>query len=80
MPADIKILTLNIYKEWNPSIPIETFLLNIETQQVFATKAGRLFHTYLLIEVALSCIKDTCQFKDKLREYARLYPDSMLVQ
>ena len=72
MPAGIKILTLNIYKEWYPSIPIETFLLNIKTQQVFATKAGHPFYTYLLIEAALSCIKDTCQFKDKLHEYARL--------
>ena len=31
---------MNLYKEWNPSEPIETFLLNIETQQVFATKAA----------------------------------------
>ena len=59
MPVGIKILTLNIYKEWNPSVPIETFLLNIKTQQVFATKASCPFHMYLLIEVALSCIKDT---------------------
>ena len=73
MPANIKILTLNIYKEWNPSITIETFLLNIETQQLFATKASCPFHTYLLIEAVLSCMKDTCQFKDKLCEYARLY-------
>ena len=80
MPADIKNLTLNIYKEWNPSVPIETFLLNIETQQVFAMKAGRPFHKYLLTEAALSCIKDTRQFKDKLCKYARLYPDSTLVQ
>ena len=47
---------------------------------MFATKAGRPFHMYLLIEAALSCIKDTHQFKDKLREYARLYPDSTLIQ
>lgn len=76
MPADIKNLTLNIFKEWNPSFPIETFLFNIETQQVFATKAGCPFHVYLLIEAALSCIKDMRQFKDKLREYARQFPDS----
>ena len=80
MPANIKNLTLNIYKAWNPSIPIETFLLDIKTQQVFATKAGRPFLVYLLIEVAFSCIKNTHQFKDKLREYARLYPDSTLIQ
>jgi hypothetical protein len=79
-PADIKNLTLLLYKEWNPSTPVESFLLNIETQQVFATKAGRPFHTYLLIEAALSVIKDTRQFKDELREYSRLHPDPTLVQ
>ena len=79
MLADIKNLTLNIYREWNPLVTIKTFLLNIETQQVFVT-AGHPFHTYLLIEAALSSIKDTCQFKDKLQEYAMLYPDSTLVQ
>eukprot|EP00804_Cyclotella_cryptica_P001830 CCRYP_018403-RA/>CCRYP_018403-RA protein AED:0.65 eAED:0.23 QI:0/0/0/1/1/1/2/0/799 len=79
-PADIKNLTLLLYKEWNPSTPIEAFLLNIETQQVFATKAGRPFHTYLLIEAALSVIKDTRQFKDELREYNRLHPDPTLIQ
>ena len=35
---------------------------------------------YLLIEAGLSCIKDTHKFKDKLRKYARLYPDLMLVE
>jgi hypothetical protein len=79
-PADIKNLTLNLYKEWNPSVPIESFLLNIETQQVFATKAGRPFHQYLLIEAALNSIKDTRQFKDELREWNRDNPDSTLVQ
>ena len=80
MLADIKNFTLNIDKEWNPSIPIWTFLLNIKIQQVFATKAKHPCHTYFLIEVALSCIKDTCQLKDELHEYARLYPDLTLVQ
>eukprot|EP00804_Cyclotella_cryptica_P030452 CCRYP_008526-RA/>CCRYP_008526-RA protein AED:0.71 eAED:0.41 QI:0/0/0/1/1/1/2/0/324 len=80
MPTDIKNLTLLLYKEWNPSTPVETFLSNIETQQVFATKSGHPFHTYLLIEAALSVIKDTRQFKDELREYARLHPDPTLVQ
>eukprot|EP00956_Cyclotella_meneghiniana_P004488 scaffold5541_cov43-Cyclotella_meneghiniana.AAC.1 len=71
---------MNLYKEWNPSEPIETFLLNIETQQVFATKAGRPFHTYLLLEAALSVIKNTRQFKDELKEWNRDHPNSTLVQ
>ena len=79
-PDDIKNLTLNLYKEWNPSTPIESFLLNIETQQVFATKASRPFHPYLLIEAALSVIKQTRQFKDELKEYAKEHPNSTLTQ
>ena len=71
---------MNLYKEWNPSEPIESFLLNIETQQVFATKAGRPFHTYLLIEAALSAIKNTRQFKDELKEWNKDHPNSILVQ
>eukprot|EP00956_Cyclotella_meneghiniana_P012367 scaffold17598_cov22-Cyclotella_meneghiniana.AAC.1 len=79
-PDDIKNLTMNLYKEWNPSEPIETFLLNIETQQVFATKAGRPFHTYLLLEAALSAIKNTRQFKEELKEWNKDYPNTTLVQ
>eukprot|EP00804_Cyclotella_cryptica_P013523 CCRYP_017243-RA/>CCRYP_017243-RA protein AED:0.41 eAED:0.30 QI:0/0/0/1/1/1/5/0/1642 len=80
-PRRIKTFTWHWTRgEWNPSTPIETFLLNIETQQVFATKAGHPFHTYLLLEVALSVIKDTRQFKDELREYNHLHLDPTLVQ
>jgi hypothetical protein len=56
-PNDIKNLTFNLYKDWNPASPIENFFLNIETQQVFATRAARPFQTYQLVEAALAVIR-----------------------
>ena len=79
-PADLRSISENIYKPWNPASPIEEFILNIETQQVFATKAMRPWHTYQLIDAALSIIRDTRQFRDEMREWSKLYPDSAAVQ
>jgi hypothetical protein len=79
-PDDIKKLSINIYAEWNPATPIKNFTRNIETQQVFATRASRPFHTYQLIDAALAVIQSTRQFKDEMRDYARLHPDSTTTQ
>jgi hypothetical protein len=79
-PSDLRNISENIYKPWNPATPIEEFILNLETQQVFATKAQRPWHTYQLIDAALSVIRDTRQFREEMREWARLHPDSAAVQ
>jgi hypothetical protein len=76
----IQNLNLNLYSEWNPADPIESHLLNIETQQVFATKARRPFYTYQLIEASLATITKTRQFKDELKEFTRLHLDTTLLQ
>jgi hypothetical protein len=77
---DIQNLNLNLYTEWNPADPIESHLLNIETQQVFATKARRPFYTYQLIEASLAIITKTRHFKEELKEFTRLHPDTTLIQ
>jgi hypothetical protein len=79
-PSDLRNISEKIYKPWNPATPIEEFILNLETQQVFATKAQRPWHTYQLIDAALSVIRDTRQFREEMREWARLHPDSAAVQ
>jgi len=76
---DQKDIHTNLYKPWNPSVPIETFMLNIENQQVFGTKAGKPFHVYQLIDAALLVIKQTGVFKDELKEWNTAHPDSSVV-
>ena len=58
-PHDIQDLNVQLYEEWNPADPIESHLLGVETQQVVATKAGRPFHVYQLIEASLATINKT---------------------